>query len=118
MVLISSSKFTSRAITLVSIAASISNTVAGDADNLNPTGEGCVDPKGFLDCYADQQTKATECATNAPKTCSGDTLTECLAACGNSQLAGNVGCWVQSCWNQVSSSLMPGFLIREKVWDL
>lgn len=107
MFFIFSSKFTSRAIALVSVAASISITVA---ENLNPTGEGCVDPKGFLDCYADQVTKATECASDAQKTCSGDSLTECLAGCGNAQLAGNVGCWVQGCWNQVSSSLLPGCL--------
>lgn len=74
-----------------------------DATNLNPTGQGCVDPNGYLQCYSDNADKLTSCMDNAQKTCTGDTLTECQLACGDTQMAANIGCWLTSCWNQVYS---------------
>jgi hypothetical protein len=72
-----------------------------DASNLNPNGKGCVDPSGYLQCYEKNVNQLTQCMIDAKKTCSGDSLPECELACGNVQLAANIGCWLTSCWNQV-----------------
>lgn len=68
--------------------------------NLDPTGQGCVDPQGFLDCYQAQVNQATTCVATAKNTCSATKLAECVAGCAGYELAGNIDCWLQSCWNQ------------------
>jgi hypothetical protein len=73
----------------------------GDASNLNPNGQGCVDPSGYLQCYQNNADQLTSCMEEVQQTCTGDTLAECELACGNVQLAANIGCWLTSCWNQV-----------------
>lgn len=69
----------------------------------NPLGEGCVDTKGFLSCYSDQSSKAASCtstcAANNPK--GSNQYNTCVDACDELWLADNLGCWIQSCWNQV-----------------
>lgn len=74
--------------------------VSAFADNLNPKGTGCVDPSGYLQCYQDNIDAATKCVEDAKATC-GASVNTCLVACGNVQLAANLGCWLTSCWNQV-----------------
>ncbi len=71
--------------------------------NWNPTGEGCVDSTGYVSCYNDRRNTGiscqTACASNNKK---GTTeYNTCMDACEALWLAGNVGCWLQSCWNQV-----------------
>lgn len=73
----------------------------GDASNLNPNGEGCVDPSGYLQCYQNNVDQLDSCMATINQTCSTDTLKECELACGYRQLAANIGCWLTSCWNQV-----------------
>lgn len=70
--------------------------------NLDPTGQGCVDPQGFLDCYEAQVNQAATCLATAQKTCTSSPteLAECVVGCAGYQRAGNIGCWLQSCWNQ------------------
>jgi hypothetical protein len=88
-----------RAAILVDVLSALSLVNAATL-NLDPTGQGCVDPQGFLDCYQAQANKGTTCVSAADNTCSGTELAECVAGCAGAQLAGNIGCWLQSCWNQ------------------
>src|SRR5580658_5868507 len=71
--------------------------------NWNPTGEGCVDATGFLSCYAAQGAKADSCASacSAGNTKGSAGYNTCMIACNELWYAGNIGCWLQSCWNQV-----------------
>jgi len=73
--------------------------------NWNPTGEGCVDTTGFLSCYDNQGTKAdscmTACANNNKK--GSSEYNTCVNLCTQAWIADNLGCWIQSCWNQVYS---------------
>jgi hypothetical protein len=72
--------------------------------NWNPTGEGCVDTVGFLSCYTDQGTTANSCADacSASNKKGSAPYNTCVTACDQLWYAGNIGCWLQSCWNQVS----------------
>ena len=74
--------------------------VFADASNKNPNGDGCVDPKGFLQCYKDNEDQLTNCLDDAKK-CPTDEYSACVLGCGNAQLAANIGCWLTSCWNEV-----------------
>ena len=74
---------------------------AADASNLNPKGDGCVDPSGYLQCYEDNVNQLTTCMNDAKKTCDDYEYSTCVLACGNAQLAANIGCWLTSCWNEV-----------------
>ncbi|KAJ5909995.1 hypothetical protein N7504_004638 [Penicillium tannophilum] len=76
---------------------------SADASNLNPNGDGCVDPSGYLQCYENNVNTLTTCMTDAKNDCEGDVYTTCVLACGNAQLAANIGCWLTSCWNEVYS---------------
>jgi hypothetical protein len=71
--------------------------------NWNPYGEGCVDPTGFLSCYATQSSKASSCtsACASSNTKGSSTYNICVNECKELWLADNIGCWIQSCWNQV-----------------
>ncbi|RDW87748.1 hypothetical protein BP5796_03442 [Coleophoma crateriformis] len=79
--------------------------VLAGVQNYNPTGQGCLDPDGFLSCYAKQVDLVTSCATGctASNVAGSQALKTCLTGCNGAQLAGNLGCWVQSCWNQLYS---------------
>jgi len=72
--------------------------------NWNPTGEGCVDTVGFLSCYADQGITANSCADacSVSNKKGSAPYNTCVTACDQLWYAGNIGCWLQSCWNQVS----------------
>lgn len=76
-----------------------------DASNLNPKGEGCVDPDGYLDCYAAQEKQASFCVNTVNKTCDAQQVNNCISSCYGAQLAGNIGCWIQSCWNRVCQKI-------------
>lgn len=86
---------------LVLAQALLLSLANADASNLNPKGNGCVNPSGYLQCYQKNIDQLSVCMTNAKKTCDGDSLQECELACGNVQLAANIGCWLTDCWNQV-----------------
>ncbi|KAG9245429.1 hypothetical protein BJ878DRAFT_548083 [Calycina marina] len=79
--------------------------VFAGTENYNPTGEGCVDARGFLSCYAEAVTLTAGCVAGCKETSTiaTDTHDLCLAGCNGAQLAGNLACWVQSCWNQLHS---------------
>ncbi len=82
------------------ITAAATNLTA----NYNPSGTGCVDPSGFLSCYSAQGTKAVSCVNFCDSTIpdqSGITYQNCVLGCEGAWLAGNIGCWIQGCWNQV-----------------
>ncbi|CRL25362.1 unnamed protein product [Penicillium camemberti] len=83
-----------------------------DASNLNPKGNGCVNPSGYLQCYQKNIDQLSDCMTNAKKTCDGDSLQECELACGNVQLAANIGCWLTDCWNEVYSCAYQGTALQ------
>lgn len=74
---------------------------SADATNLNPKGEGCVDPSGYLQCYEDNVNTLNKCMTDAKNSCDSYEYSTCVLACGNAQLAANIGCWLTSCWNEV-----------------
>lgn len=78
-------------------------TVVADARNWNPTGEGCVDTQGFLSCYEAQTNNAVGCIKVCNSTTKAATQInqDCILGCNGAWLAGNIGCWIQSCWNQV-----------------
>ena len=86
---------------LLSSSFLLHTAVNADATNLNPTGAGCVDPEGYLACYAAQSKQAASCTDTINKTCDAQQIGNCLSACAGAQLGGNIGCWIQSCWNQV-----------------
>ena len=91
--------------TLFSVAHAQSNTTNPSlTQNLNPTGAGCVDPAGYLACYQKGITSATACAAVAEAQCGpfAGNIDICLQGCLAAQLASNIGCWLQSCWNEVS----------------
>lgn len=91
-----------RLLTFVGLLATATTVLAG-VQNYNPTGQGCVDPDGFLACYDKQMQLATGCAgaCNSTNAAGSSGLQNCLVGCNGAQLAGNLACWVQSCWNQV-----------------
>ncbi|KAE9366568.1 hypothetical protein N431DRAFT_515018 [Stipitochalara longipes BDJ] len=86
-----------------------SSMVLGAATNFttnwNPNGDGCGGTKGFLSCYGTQASKGVtyldNCANNNKEG------TTAYQSCTNEYtglwLASNVGCWLESCWNQVYS---------------
>ncbi|KAJ7642086.1 hypothetical protein FB45DRAFT_1000494 [Roridomyces roridus] len=76
-------------------------SVLSDTNSTTPSGVGCVDPQGLVDCYNNNVAQATSCTADADKNCDSDNRGLCLAGCANYQLAANVGCWLESCWNQV-----------------
>lgn len=76
-----------------------------DASNLNPKGEGCVDPSGYLKCYENNVKTFDTCMTDAKNNCDVDVYSTCVLACGDAQLAANIGCWLTSCWNEVRCTL-------------
>jgi hypothetical protein len=80
--------------------------------NWNPTGEGCVDSTGFISCYNDHSNTGVSCqqaCANNNKKGTAEYNT-CMNACEALWLAGNVGCWLQSCWNQVCFLPHPPFI--------
>ncbi|KAE8441186.1 hypothetical protein EG329_005786 [Mollisiaceae sp. DMI_Dod_QoI] len=81
------------------------SSVICDTRNWNPTGEGCVDTKGFLSCYDTQSSNADSCVQFCDSNFVKGTgaYTDCILGCNGAWLASNVGCWIQSCWNQVYS---------------
>lgn len=85
----------------------------------SPNGDGCVDPKGFQQCYQEAAATAVECG--GPSYCENDQLrgarsyTECLATCKSIQSENNLLCWVQSCWNKVCIPVPPLVYV---IWTL
>jgi hypothetical protein len=77
--------------------------VIADPRNFNPSGEGCVDQSGFLSCYKSQAVAAVDCenfcVTSTKK--GSEEAESCSRGCGGHWLAANIGCWIQSCWNEV-----------------
>ncbi|KAJ7465100.1 hypothetical protein FB451DRAFT_1402819 [Mycena latifolia] len=86
---------------LFTLPASVSSTPTFPAST--PSGIGCVDPQGLVDCYSSNVDQATSCVGVAQNSCSADEQNTCEVGCANGQLAANVGCWLQHCWNQVYS---------------
>ena len=83
-----------------------SNSYEGNfTTNWNPSGEGCVDPTGFVSCYASQSSAASACTNTcaSSNTKGSSQYNICTNQCRELWLADNVGCWIQSCWNQVYS---------------
>ncbi|PMD31554.1 hypothetical protein L207DRAFT_591505 [Hyaloscypha variabilis F] len=95
--------------TRIFLALIASSTVLGAATNLttnwNPNGDGCVDTKGFLSCYDTQASTGVNCLDNcANDNQEGSTAYKtCVSGCTGHWLASNVGCWLETCWNQVYS---------------
>jgi len=75
-----------------------------DTTNYNSTGQGCVDPKRFLACYQTQINKASSYSglCNSTDATGTAALKQCELGCDGLWHAGNIACWIQSCWNQVS----------------
>ncbi|EHK96922.1 hypothetical protein M7I_7322 [Glarea lozoyensis 74030] len=81
------------------------STVVADSRNFNPTGAGCVDQSGFLSCYQTQASAAVDCENFCvTSTKKGSSAAEsCSKGCGGKWLAANIGCWIQSCWNELAA---------------
>jgi len=92
--------------TLNILAVALYARAAADSfdPNTSPTGEGCVDPKGFTDCFATSANNLVSCGEFC-KTQNTLNYNDCILGCGKTQLSRNLGCWIQSCWNQVSSAI-------------
>jgi len=88
-------------VALISALSLLISFVTADARNWNPNGDGCVDSKGFLSCYQEAVDNAVGCVGTCNTTTTSDTYDDCLLGCGGYQLAANVGCWIESCWNEV-----------------
>lgn len=103
------SSFLAIAITLFTLCSSVlgqTNLVPINfTANWNPTGDGCVDASGFLSCYTSQGSKAATCkaACAASDTKGSSAYNTCANLCEVAWLGDNLGCWIQSCWNQVYS---------------
>jgi hypothetical protein len=88
----------------IALGLCLASTVLGDTRDWNPTGDGCVDSTGFLSCYETQSNNAVSCvqfceSNNVKGT---QVYQDCILGCNGAWLASNLGCWIQSCWNQVS----------------
>jgi hypothetical protein len=98
---------------IIGVLAILCSHVIADTRNWNPQGDGCVDPKGFLSCYQDNSDTAVGCVQLCNQTATVDTgnYDNCVLGCNGQWLASNIGCWVQSCWNEVFSpaNLTIGF---------
>ena len=94
---------------LIAIGAiiALSTSVLADTRNWNPQGDGCVDPKGFLSCYQKNIDAAVGCTKVCNSTATPPSLySNCIQGCDGFWLASNIGCWIQSCWNEVSDADM------------
>ncbi|KAH6714288.1 hypothetical protein DL95DRAFT_368996 [Leptodontidium sp. 2 PMI_412] len=87
------------------VITALASVVAADARNWNPTGQGCVDTDGFLSCYQSRVDDAVGCvkACNSTTKAGTELNQNCILGCNGAWLAGNIGCWIQGCWNQVYS---------------
>ncbi|RDW58587.1 hypothetical protein BP6252_13063 [Coleophoma cylindrospora] len=63
----------------------------------------CVDPQGFVACTESFDARYTGCIAEPACTQSPEIYKNCLNGCGGTRLAGNLACWVQSCWNRIYS---------------
>ncbi|KAH7416638.1 hypothetical protein BKA64DRAFT_655640 [Cadophora sp. MPI-SDFR-AT-0126] len=83
----------------------LATIIVADARNWNPTGQGCVDTDGFLTCYQARIDDAVGCvkACNSTSKAGTQINQDCILGCNGAWLAGNIGCWIQGCWNQVYS---------------
>jgi hypothetical protein len=91
------SKFlTATAVTLGASSAAFGQNLT---PNWDPSGEGCVDTKGFFYCYDNQGSKAASsldlCNDNNQK--GTQAYQNCVMGFTSEWLAGNLGCWIQSC---------------------
>lgn len=103
----------SHAFNLFLILLRLSTSFAEELDNLNPAGVGCVDPQGYLDCYAEQSNQLTDCMKVANETCvSAGNYQTCALGCGGAYHASKIGCWLQSCWNQVGDNRSLPSIVR------
>ena len=88
--------------------------VYSQAKDLNPEGVGCVDPSGYTSCYATSASKFTGCGEACMNQYSqGSTdFEDCINGCSATNWATNIGCWLQTCWNQVYSCRYQGTALQ------
>lgn len=79
------------------------NGSINDFDTNSPSGEGCVDTTGFLECFKAQESSFIDCGTfcNTAESLQNRNYNDCIVGCGETRAAANIGCWIQSCWSQV-----------------
>ncbi|KAE9377558.1 hypothetical protein N431DRAFT_527494 [Stipitochalara longipes BDJ] len=78
--------------------------VYSQAKDLNPGGVSCVDPSGYTSYYATSASKFTGCGEAYINQYSqGNTnFEDCINGCSAMNWATNIGCWLQTCWNQTT----------------
>ena len=88
--------------------------VYSQAKDLNPEGVGCVDPSGYTSCYATSASKFTSCGEACINLyAQGSTdFDDCISGCSATNWATNIGCWLQTCWNQVYSCRYHGTALQ------
>jgi len=88
--------------------------VYSQAKDLNPEGVGCVDPSGYTSCYATSASKFTSCGEACINLyAQGSTdFDDCISGCSATNWATNIGCWLQTCWNQVYSCRYQGTALQ------
>jgi len=101
---------------VVAVLLGLITLTLAQANNLNPSGEGFVDPQSLVDCYATQSSNFDACMVFANTTCqlpyrmsdpalylppkvtTANALTgEWVLGCGYAYLASKIGCWLESC---------------------
>lgn len=79
-----------------SVALLLISSVAKTYAQNDPTPDGCVDPVGYSKCAGEARSNFISCGTN--QSCSNFA---CGNMCETSFNGAQLGCWIQSCWNQV-----------------
>jgi hypothetical protein len=83
------------------LSAQICHAVAIDQ---NTNVDDCVDPKGYSDCFRTQGDLFSQCVDECNTNDNEEGKELCIEECQINQLAANVGCYLQSCWNKVSQA--------------
>lgn len=83
----------------------LSTYVAADLSTFDPynspNGLGCVDPAGFNACFKKNTETFVDCGDVYCRGQTSQNYNDCLRNCKGTQGTANIGCWIQSCWNQV-----------------
>jgi hypothetical protein len=86
--------FTSLALAQTSTRSGISALETGNV------GDGCVDPREFASCFKQTEDAFVDCGVRCNITRPSP---DCILQCGKTRDAGNFGCAIENCWNQVYS---------------
>src|SRR6266536_473578 len=87
--------------TVLTLLLVSSQSSAETFNPLTPSGNGSVDTPGFLSYFQTATDNLGTCGQFC-KTQTVQPLNDCVIWCSRIQYKTNIGCWIKSCWNQVS----------------